>query len=269
MKNFVQQLIACISVITLCSCSTPRFPTLLQENQQTQTEQENGIQGAKFNSFVEQKTVIYREQYQQIKSSYKKIAENNSLKEQDNIKNLEQKISVLTDAINYSLNDKRATNKDKSELKLLSKQCSDLLSTIRQEKTPDSITTAQTTPHTTTSYAEKEPAISPNTPLFGTKANLEGEKLLSSGKKPALVIKAATEYETALNTIVKATANSQNQMGIDIINLTTPQEASQTAQFAYAVYKEIILMGMDEDKVTLSQKTDATIKESAILVYTR
>lgn len=270
MKNFVQNFMILSVVTSLCACSAPRFPTLIQENQQAQTEKDTNIQATQFNSFVEQKVSIYREQYQQLKNDCQKLFGNNSIKQED-IKNLEQKISVLTDALGYSLNDKRSTDKDKAALRSLRRDCNNLLVKIRQKNNQSISTSAapQTnTPNEFDAVSVTIPSLSQSTPLFGTKSSLEGENLLNSGKKPALVIKAATEYETALSTIVKATTNAQNQTTIDIINVTTPQEASQTSQLAYAIYKEIISMGMDEDKVSLTQKTDSSIKESAILIYT-
>lgn len=272
MKTFVQNLMILSTITSLCACSAPRFPALIQDNQQAQTEKDNNIQNSQFNSFIEQKVSIYREQYQQIKNDYHKLSRKNKIDNQEDIKNLEQKISILTDALGYSLNDKRATNEDKVALRSLRRDCNNLLAKIKQKNNQTSSTAA--TPQTNTSnqsdtIAAATPPLTKSAPLFGTKASLEGENLLTSGKKPTLVIKAATEYETALSTIVKATANAQNQTAIDIINLTTPQEASQTAQLAYAIYKEIISMGMDEDKVSLTQKTDSSIKESAILIYTR
>lgn len=273
MKNFVQNLMILSAITSLCACSAPRFPTLIQENQQAQAEKDNNIQTTQFNSFIEQKVSIYREQYQQIKNDYQKLSLQNNKDNQEDIKNLEQKISVLTDALGYSLNDKRATNEDKTALRSLRRDCNNLLAKIKQKNNLTANTAAAPQADTsnqsdilptTTAFSAQSAA-----PLFGTKASLEGENLLTSGKKPALVIKAATEYETALSTIVKATANAQNQTAIDIINLTTPQESSQTSQLAYAIYKEIISMGMDEGKVSLTQKTDSSINESAILIYTR
>ena len=268
MKKHIQNLIVLSTLTLLCACGAPRFPKLLQENQKTQTEKNANIKAAKFDSFVEQKISIYHEQYQQIKNSYQKLSHNNNLNQED-IKNLEQKISVLKDALNYSLNEKSATAENKVLLKSLLEDCDNLLIKIKQESNTQASNSPLNDIQNKTASKETPFYSQSSIPLFGVKASLEGENLLTSGKKPALVIKAATEYETALSTIVKATANAQNQTTIDIINLTTPQEAPQTAQLAYAIYKEIISMGMDEDKVSLTQKTDSSINESAILIYTR
>lgn len=254
------------TLLFLCGCSITRFPTLLQENKQAQTENETTTQTAAFNSFIEQKIAIYRQQYQQLQADYQKITRNRTTDNSKEIKNLEQNISVLTDAVNYSLHDKRATAKDKSILKTLQKNCTNLLTTIKKEteNSPTSSTTTASLPLT-----DKNPSLSlQSSPLFGTKASPEGENLLTSGKKPALVIKAATEYETALSTVIKAAINTQTQTDIDIINLTTPQEAAQTSQMAYKIYKEIISMGADENGVNLSQRIDGTLTESSILIYT-
>ena len=272
MKNFEKKFLALTFILALSACGTPRYPTLVQKTESTEKGQNFTAKEAKFNSFIEQKISIYQEQYNDLSQNYQRLVKNKKNENFDKqAQDLEQKISVLKDAINYSVRESGISAQDKKQLRELLAKSDRLLNNTKKtvEKNLQSTDTTVEQAQQAQAQTDRMHDLTPQQPLFGNKTSIEGENLLNSNKKPALTIKAATEYESALSTVIKAASNNQTLTAIEIINLTTPQDATQTGSLAYKIYKEIIELGAPEDKVSLSQKIDGELKESAILIYTR